>query len=139
MGNVLGPAQLREIDPSSNSIVAHVNVGTMEGGGDNAGPNPCNLAASGQTVWAPLSGSGSSTTSGIWRVDAIHRRVSEIVQVGGNPCGVTLGHGKVWVANPSIDEVEEISPAGHLVRRIPLDSPPNAITAAPRHVWVVTR
>jgi DNA-binding SARP family transcriptional activator len=136
---ILGPAQLVEIDPSSNSIVGHVNIGIMEGGGgEPGGPNPCNLAASGQTVWAPVSGEGSSTSSGIWRVDALRHSVSEVVQVGGNPCGVSLGHGKVWVANPSIDEVDEITLTSRLVRRITLDAPPNAITAAPRHVWVVT-
>jgi DNA-binding SARP family transcriptional activator len=136
--NILGPAQLVEIDPISNSVERPVDVGTSYGNSEIAGPVPCNLAGSGQTVWAPATGEGSSTTSGIWRIDAVRPRVSDVVQVGGNPCGVSLGHGKVWVANPSIDEVEEISPAGHLVRRIPLDSPPNAITAAPRHVWVVT-
>jgi DNA-binding SARP family transcriptional activator len=137
--NILGPAQLVEIDPTSNSSVGHVNVGTTYGAVGPAGPVPCTLAGSGQTVWVPATGEGSSTSSGIWRVDAIRHRVSGIVRAGGNPCGVSLGHRKVWVANPSIDEVDEISPlTDTLVRRIPLDSPPNAITAAPRHVWVVT-
>ena len=61
--NILGPAQLVEIDPTRNSIVHKVNVGTSYG--------TCNLAGSGQTVWAPATGEGSSTTSGIWRIDAV--------------------------------------------------------------------
>jgi hypothetical protein len=45
----------------------------------------------------------------------------------------------VWVANPTNDEVDEISPRPpELVRKITLDSPPNAIAASPRYVWVVT-
>lgn len=135
---VLGPAQLREIDPSSNSIVGRVNIGVMFEAGDNTGPLPCTLAGSGQTVWAPAVGEGSSTSSGIYRVDALHHRVSDVIRAGGNPCGVSLGHGKVWVTNPSAYEVDEISPLNDRIHRIPLDSPPNAITAAPRHVWVFT-
>lgn len=137
--SIFGPAQLVEIDPTHNQIVHHVNVGTPAAGGEPAGPVPCTLAASGNTVWAPSNGEGTSTLSGIWRVDVIRPRVSDVIHAGGNPCGVSLGHGKVWVANPSSYEVEEIGPhTNHVVRRIPLDSPPNAIAAAPRHVWVVT-
>jgi hypothetical protein len=80
--SILGPAQLVEIDPISNSIVDHVNVGTMESGGVPAGPVPCTLAGSGQTVWAPANGEGSSTSSGIWRVDALRHRVDAVVRVG---------------------------------------------------------
>ena len=140
--SILGPAQLVEIDPISNSIAHHVNVGMMQGGGVPAGPVPCTLAGSGETVWAPANGAGSSTSSNssaIWRVDALRHVVDGVVQVGGNPCGVSLGHGKVWVANPTNYEVDEISPlTNKLLRTITLDSPPNAIAAAPRHVWVVT-
>jgi DNA-binding beta-propeller fold protein YncE len=135
---VLGPAQLREIDPSSNSIVGRVNIGVMFETGDNVGPLPCTLGGSGQTVWAPAVGEGSSTSSGIYRVDALHHRVSDVMHPGGNPCGVSLGHGKVWVTNPSANEVDEINPITDRIHRIPLDSPPNAIAAAPRHVWVFT-
>jgi DNA-binding beta-propeller fold protein YncE len=138
--SILGPAQLVEIDPISNSVGPRVSVGTTEGGpGEPAGPVPCTLAGSGQTVWAPANGEGTSTSSGIWRVDALQHRVSAVIRAGGNPCGVSLGHGKVWVTNPSNQEVDEISPlTDKAVRTIPLDAPPNAIAAAPRHVWVVT-
>lgn len=138
---ILGPAQLVEIDPRSDSIAAHVNVGTIYTAGEPAGPVPCTLAASGQSVWAPAVGEDSSTTSGIWRVDSVRDIVSGVIRAGGNPCGVSIGHGKVWVANPSNDEVDEIDPASASdspVRRIPLGSSPNAIAVAPRHVWVVT-
>jgi hypothetical protein len=138
--SILGPAQLVEIGPFSNSVLPPVDVGTSYEAGEPAGPVPCTIAGSGQSVWAPATGEGSSTNSGIWRVDVIRHRVSGVTRVGGNPCGVSVGHGKVWVANPSAYEVDEISPLTNapLVRRIPLDAPPNAITSAPQHVWVVT-
>jgi DNA-binding SARP family transcriptional activator len=136
---IVGPEELVEIDPSSNSIAAHVPVGTMAAVGSTVPPVPCTLAVSGQTVWAPAIGESASTSSGIWRVDRIRRRVFGVVHAGGNPCGVSLGHGKVWVSNPSNYEIDEIDPASDaLVRRITLDSSPNAIAAAPHHVWVVT-
>ena len=129
---VLGPEQLVEIDPSTDSRAARIPVGTMQ-------DIPCTLAVSGQTVWAPAAGEGTSTSSGVWRVDRIRQRVSAVAHFGGNPCGVSLGHGNVWVVNPSSYEVDEISPqTDRLLRRISLDSSPDAIAAAPRYVWVFT-
>jgi DNA-binding SARP family transcriptional activator/outer membrane protein assembly factor BamB len=137
---ILGPEQLVEIDPVTDKVVAHVRVGAMGGSGVPAGPVPCTLAVSGQTVWAPAVGGGSSTTSGIWRVDALRGGfVSGVFHAGGNPCGVSLGHGEVWVTNSSSHEVDVIDPrTNRFLRRIPLDSAPNAIASAPEHVWVVT-
>jgi DNA-binding SARP family transcriptional activator len=135
---ILGPERLVEIDPSSDLIAARVPVGTMQVAASVAGPVPCTLAVSGQTVWATGSGEGTSTTSGIWRVDTVRDVVSGVIHTGGNPCGISLGHGKVWVSNPSSYEVEEIDPQSNKFRRIALASSPNAIAATPRHVWVVT-
>ena len=108
--SILGPAQLVEIDPFSNSVLPPVNVGTWYEAGEPAGPVPCTLAGSGQSVWAPATGEGSSTNVRDLARRRIQHRVSEVIRVGGNPCGVSLGHGKVWVANPSAYEVDEISP-----------------------------
>jgi DNA-binding beta-propeller fold protein YncE len=138
---LLGPGRLAEIDPSNDSIVAGVHIGALQVAGWAGAPVPCTLAVSKQTqtVWAPANGEGSSTSSGIWRIDALDHFVSGVIRAGGNPCGVSLGHGKVWVTNPANSEVDEIDPhSNHLVRRIALDSPPNAIASAPQHIWVVT-
>jgi hypothetical protein len=135
---ILGPAKLVEVDPGSNQIVARIPVGTMEGAGSTAGPGSCNIAVSGQNVWVPTTGEGESVSSGTWHVDALRGRVSGVTHTGGNPCTVSLGHGKVWVTNPSKYEVDEISPSNRLLRRVALDSSPSAIAAAPEHVWVVT-
>jgi len=135
---ILGPEQLVEIDPSSNSRVEHVRVGRMEWSGTDAPPVPCTLALSGQTVWSPASGLGSFT-AGIWRVDGLQHVVSGVSQTGGNPCGVSVGHREVWAANLGNLEVDEIDPdTNKIVHRISLDAPPNAIADAPWHVWVVT-
>jgi hypothetical protein len=136
---IRGPGKLVEIDPTTNSKVAHVTVGTMSAAGEPQSPVHCNLAVSGYTVWAPATGESSPASAGIWRVDGLHNLVSAVIRSGGNPCGVSLGHGRVWVTNPSNYEVDEIDPlANHLLQRIPLDAPPTAIASAPRHVWVVT-
>jgi DNA-binding SARP family transcriptional activator len=136
---VRGPAQLVEIDPSSNSVTTHVHVGVMGGSGEPEGPVPCTLAGSGQTVWVAANGEGVSTTSGIWRIDTVRHIVAGVVHLGGNPCGVSFGHGKLWVSNPSSDEVAEIDPlTDQPLRRIDLDSSPDAVAVAPQHVWVVT-
>jgi DNA-binding SARP family transcriptional activator len=135
---ILGPGKLVEIDPGSDSIVQRIHVGFMETAGVLGAPVPCTLAVSREDVWAPVVGEGGSSSSGIWRVDVIRHFVAGVAHVGGAPCGVSLGHGGVWVANPSRFEVEEISPSAELLQRIPLDSSPNAIAVAPDHVWVVT-
>src|SRR5262249_11176244 len=135
---IRGPGKLVEVDPISSSIGPHVNVGPMEAAAQPIGPVPCTLAGSGNTVWAPVDGEGTSTLSGIWRVDALHARVSGVIHLGGEPCGISLGHGKVWVSNPSNYEVDEFDPRTSRIQRIHLRSSPNAIASAPNYVWVVT-
>ena len=83
------------------------------------------------TVWAPAAGEGQSRPrpgSGASTRYGIGFPGSN--SCGGKPCGVSLGHGKVWVANPSDYEVDEISPSpassstGFLSTRRPTRSPP---------------
>jgi DNA-binding SARP family transcriptional activator len=136
---ILGPERIVEIDPRGDSIGPRVPVGAMQVAQSVAGPVPCSLAVSRETAWVTAGGEGTSTASGIWRVDTVRNVVSGVIHVGGNPCGISLGHGKVWVSNPSNYEVDVIDPLStNHVRKIALDSPPNAIAVAPRHVWVVT-
>jgi hypothetical protein len=102
------------------------------------GTDLCTLAATTSSVWVPSYGEAPAS-SGVWVVDPVHGAIRAVVHPGGSPCGVSLGHRRVWVANPNGFEVDEIEPAtNELVRRIPLAVPPNAIAAAPRHIWVTT-
>ena len=136
---VLGSSQVVQVDPNNNAVGHPIAVGNLAGGNFGYGPSlVCGLVASGPTVWAPAWGQSSSATSGIWRVDAIHHRIADVIHPGGSPCGVALSHGKVWVTNAHNYEIDEIDPRTDHFRRISLDAPPNAIAAAQRHVWVVT-
>ena len=131
---LIGPAQLREVDPFSNSLGGVIQVGNMQDGSESRLALHCTIAAVGNSIWAP-----AYYAPGVWHIDAVHRRVVGVVQTGGSPCTVAIGLGKVWVANPNAEEVDEIDPATEaIVRRIAFDSPPNSVAVGNAHVWVVT-
>jgi len=131
---IIGPAQLREVDPFSNSLGGVIQVGNMQDGSESRLALHCTIAAVGNSIWAP-----AYFASGVWHIDAVHRRVVGVVQTGGSPCTVAIGLGRVWVANPNAEELDEIDPATEgIVRRIAFDSPPNSVAVGRAHVWVVT-
>jgi DNA-binding SARP family transcriptional activator/DNA-binding beta-propeller fold protein YncE len=135
---ILGPAQVVEVDPVTNMLERHVSVADMAPGSEVRTALHCTIAVDGRSLWVPAYnvplGSG-----GVWRVDVDKGLVSAVIHTGGSPCTVAIGFGKVWVANPNAQEVDEIDPVDDaIVRRIPLGSPPNAITVARGHVWVTT-
>jgi DNA-binding SARP family transcriptional activator len=131
---LIGPAQLREVDPFSNSVGGVIQVGNMQDGSESRLALHCTIAAAGNSIWAP-----AYFAPGVWHIDALHHRVVGVVQTGGSPCTVAIGLGKVWVANPNAEELDEIDPATEaIVRRIAVAAPPSSVAVGQRHVWVVT-
>jgi len=131
---ILGPAQLREVDPFSNTVGPVVDVGDMEPGSESRLALHCTIAAAGTAIWVP-----AYNAHAVWHVSALQRAVVGVVQTEGSPCTVAIGLGKVWVGNPNAEEVDEIEPTtGAIVRRIAIGSPPNSIAVARGHVWVIT-
>jgi DNA-binding SARP family transcriptional activator len=135
---VIGPAQVVEVDPVTDTLGRAVNVGDMSPGSEVRTALHCTIALDRGSLWVPAY-NGPAGSGSVWRVDVDTGLVNAVVHTGGSPCAVAIGFGKIWVANPNAQEVDEIDPADDaIVRRIPLGAPPNAITVARRHVWVTT-
>jgi DNA-binding SARP family transcriptional activator len=131
---LIGPGQLRAVDPFSNSVGDAIQVGNMQDGSESRLALHCTIAAAGNSIWAP-----AYYAPGVWHIDALHQRVIGVVQTGGSPCTVAIGLGKVWVANPNAEELDEIDPVTEaIVRRIAIAAPPSSVAVGRTHVWVTT-
>jgi DNA-binding SARP family transcriptional activator len=131
---LIGPAQLREVDPFSNSVGGVIQVGNMQDGSESRLALHCTIAAAGNSIWAP-----AYFAPGVWHIDALHHRVVGVVQTGGSPCTVAIGLGRVWVANPNAGELDEIDPVTEaIVRRVAIAAPPSSVAVGRTHVWVIT-
>ena len=65
------------------------------------------------------------------------RRVDEIIDVGGNPFGVTAGPDALWAALPDSGTVVRIDPrTNRVVKRIRVGFRPQSIAVGPGAVWV---
>jgi streptogramin lyase len=73
----------------------------------------------------------------IWKLNPKTRRVDEIIDVGGNPFGLTAGPDAVWAALPDSGTVVRIDPrTNQVVKRIRLGFIPHTIAVGPDAVWV---
>jgi streptogramin lyase len=105
----------------SNSSVQKVPVGF----------GPGRIVTGFGSVWLTA---GENT---IWKLNAETRRVDEIIDVGGNPFGLTAGADAVWAALPDTGTVLRIDPrTNRVVKRIRLGFRPHTIAVGPDAVWV---
>lgn len=66
--------------------------------------------------------------------------VTTKVEVGGQPCGVAVAFGSVWVSVNDTAELVRIDPAkGAVAQRFPLSDKPCEILATKEALWVVTQ
>lgn len=89
---------------------------------------PTHLAASGHTLWA-TGGTNSVLTIGPGR------RVRS-VPVGGQPTGLAVAGGSVWVASTGAGTLSRIGPGGVVAVTVRVGERPYAVAAGPQGVWV---
>jgi serine/threonine protein kinase/DNA-binding beta-propeller fold protein YncE len=97
------------------------------------GRAPLRIAASGDEVWATSERDGTLTrlnpTTG--------EPVGEPIRLGPGVSALAIGHGFVWVSDPTAGEVLKVSPsAGEVVKRIEVGGRPGAIVYGGGRVWV---
>ncbi len=96
---------------------------------------PAAVATGFDAVWvANLDGTVS-------RIDPGNRQVTNTIEVGGEPCGVAVGEGAVWVGDKDRDRVWKIDPEGNkqVGKAIEVEDDPCAIAAGDDAVWVANR
>ena len=135
---LVGPAQVIPVDPRTNTLGRPVDVGNLATGSEARTQLSCTMIVALGSLWVPAYNGSSGLTSAVYRIDPGHGVVEAVVPVDGSPCGVAVGHGKVWIANPNNSEVDVIDPRTNALRKIVFGAPPVAIAVARRHVWVMT-
>lgn len=91
---------LYRLDPTTNSVVATIELDGLSKG----------IAAAGDSVW--LSDFGGNK---VWRVSTATNKILATVKVGDGPTAVAAGHGSIWVANSTAGTLTRIDPAKNSV------------------------
>ena len=76
---------------------------------------------------------GTGTLS---RIDPATNSVEATLPIGGNPVGVAVGEGSVWIADPGTRSVVRVDPKTREIARIPVGAQPRGIAVGDGSVWV---
>jgi streptogramin lyase len=108
-------------------------VGAAQGGHRVAvGETPLRLASDGHgTVWATVFGSGD-----VVAVDASSGTVRRRLHLGGQPEGVAVAYGSVWVVRQEARRLTRLSPTGRRLGDTPLGLEPRLVAAGAGALWV---
>jgi YVTN family beta-propeller protein len=95
------------------------------------GAAPVQVAANDQGVWVGSLGEGR-----VYRIDPAAERATAEAEVG-EPEGIALGFGSVWVASRAGNELVRIDPdTGEEMARIAVGPDPGGVLVGRNHVWV---
>jgi DNA-binding SARP family transcriptional activator/streptogramin lyase len=76
-------------------------------------------------------------TGTLTRIDPVTRDTVATIHIGGNPAGLAVGEGSVWVADPATRSVIRVNPHTNQVEeRIRVGGQPRGITVGAGAVWV---
>ncbi len=122
------------ISASSNSISRTIRLGVAV---------PTALAVGEGAIWVaarpgfrccPPEAVGTGTLT---RIDPTTNSVEATIPIGGNPAGVAVGEGAVWIADPGTRSVVRVDPkANRVVERIKVGARPRGIAVGDGSVWV---
>jgi ABC-type transport system substrate-binding protein/class 3 adenylate cyclase/streptogramin lyase len=113
---------VREIDPSSVSVIDSIPVGT----------NPDGVVVGGGGVW--VANGDDRTVS--W-ISPSAGRVVKTIRVGNGPAGITYGEDAVWVVNQADGTVQRVDPrSGTAGLPIPVAPTPAGVAVGGGSVWV---
>jgi YVTN family beta-propeller protein len=118
-----GSGNVSKINPSTNSVVATVTVGT----------NPSNgLVFDGTHIWVANQGSGN-----VSKINPSTNSVVATVTVGSTPRGVCFDGTHVWVTNYGSGNVSKINPSTNsVVATVTVEAVPRGVCFDGTHVWV---
>jgi YVTN family beta-propeller protein len=75
-------------------------------------------------------------TGTLTRIDPATNSVVATIPIGGNPAGVAVGEGSVWIADPGTRSVVRVDPKKDRVVRIRVGGRPRGIAVGDGSVWV---
>jgi YVTN family beta-propeller protein len=122
------------INAGSNSVSATIRLGVAI---------PTALAVSKGAVWVaarpgfrccPPEAVGTGTLT---RIDAATNSVEATIPVGGEPAGIAVGEGSVWIADPGTRSIIRVDPKNdRVVARIRVGARPRGIAVGDGSVWI---
>jgi virginiamycin B lyase len=76
-------------------------------------------------------------TGTLTRIDPATNSVEAAIPIGGNPVGIAVGEGSVWIADASTRSVVRVDPkSNRVVSRIDIGARPRGIAVGHGFVWV---
>jgi YVTN family beta-propeller protein len=76
-------------------------------------------------------------TGTLTRIDPQTNSVEAAIPVGGEPAGLAVGEGSIWIADPATRSVVRVDPKeNHVVARIRVGARPRGIAVGGGFVWV---
>ncbi len=132
-GTSWAPASSSTQGPAVMALPFPGPVGPTSGGpGAAVGQTPLRLAYDGRgTVWVTAFGNGD-----VVAVDATSRAVRRTARVGGQPEGVVVAYGSVWVVRQQARRLTRLSPSGRRLGDVRLGLEPRLVAAGAGALWV---
>jgi YVTN family beta-propeller protein len=76
-------------------------------------------------------------TGTLTRIDPATNSVEATIPIGGNPAGLAVGEGSIWIADPSTRSVVRVDPeTNRVVARIEVGARPRGIAVGGGSVWI---
>ncbi|MEA2275327.1 MAG: hypothetical protein QOC78_287 [Solirubrobacteraceae bacterium] len=131
---VMGDEVLR-LDPASGHVLREIPV---PGHPDLGIPGHPNAAVTGfGSVWT-----GDWNGDSVLQIDPRSSSIIRTIRVGDSPREITVGDGRLWVANYDAGTLSEVDPGGpsrpaHLVRTVPVGERARGVAFGAGRVWVV--
>jgi YVTN family beta-propeller protein len=76
-------------------------------------------------------------TGTLTRIDPTTNSVEAAIPIGGEPAGVAVGEGAIWIADPGTRSVVRVDPKrNRIVERIRVGARPRGIAVGDGSVWI---
>jgi YVTN family beta-propeller protein len=138
------------IDPTTNTVTATIAVPTINplDGASVAGGSPFGIVAGFESVWVSneavvLNAALNLSIAGhVDRIDPATNQVVNTIQIPGDPRGIAVGAGSVWVADYGTEgypdgTVSRIDPATNsVIASIPVGTNPADVAFGGGFVWI---
>ncbi|HEY3141673.1 MAG TPA: Hsp70 family protein, partial [Acidimicrobiales bacterium] len=97
---------------------------------------PDGIAVDGDQLWVTSTFASQDGDDDLARIDIVSGEVVDSFQVGGEPIGVVVAEGSVWVARRAADEVVRLDPeTGEELATIPAAGKPHDLSVGAGALW----
>jgi len=81
----------------------------------------------------------NAVANSVGMIDTDGTAVRAVIRIGGQPSGIAVGAGAVWVTDTADDLLFRIDPAHQSAERIPVGNGPTGVAVGDGQIWVVNQ